>query len=219
MKTWREDVITALESQGGVANLADIYRIVKSYRNTVPKSYDAIIRRTLESASSDSHAWDKKNDIFYSADGIGEGVWGLRSNQKETPNATDINEPENISGGSRQPGRSAIQTYRVIRDTKLCRDIKKLHQHKCQFCSSTIELPSGEKYSEAHHIIPLGAPHHGPDTAENIIVVCPNHHAMLDYGVIKLNPLEVTLHPKHKISAQSVEYHNSHIYKLVAHTS
>jgi hypothetical protein len=38
----------------------------------------------------------------------------------------------------------------------------------------------------AHHIQPLGRPHCGPDCIENLIVVCPNHHAMCDYGAIKL---------------------------------
>jgi len=41
-----------------------------------------MIRGTIETASSNSKVWDKKNDFFYSVDGIGGGVWGLRSMQK-----------------------------------------------------------------------------------------------------------------------------------------
>jgi len=34
---------------------------------------------------------------------------------------------------------------------------------------------------------PLGTPHNGPDVYENIVCVCPNHHVLLDYGVIPLD--------------------------------
>jgi len=68
------------------------------------------------------------------------------------------------------------------------------------------------RYAEAHHIIPLGSPHHGADKAENIIVVCPNHHAMLDYGVIKLELALVTTQGRHQICPTSVAYHNEKIY-------
>jgi putative restriction endonuclease len=29
---------------------------------------------------------------------------------------------------------------------------------------------------------PLGAPHDGPDTSDNILCLCPNHHVFLDHG-------------------------------------
>jgi predicted HNH restriction endonuclease len=210
MATWRADIIKALEQSGGVARLADIYALVKSYREHVPPSYQAMIRGNIESASPDSDVWDEKNDIFYSVNGIGGGVWGLRSMQK-TPLAIDVSDP-NLSGGAAEPGKILIQVYRVIRDTKLCRDIKKLYNYECQICGLTINLPDDGRYAEAHHIIPLGAPHHGADKAENIIVVCPNHHAMLDYGVIKLEPALIIARGKHQISNDSVVYHNAKIY-------
>jgi predicted HNH restriction endonuclease len=211
MQTWREDIIKALEQSGGVARLADIYALVKSYRSNVPKSYQAMIRGTIESASSHSTVWDKKNDIFYSVKGIGEGIWGLRSMQSETPLAVDIASVD-ISGGTTLPGKSLTQVYRIIRDTKLCREIKKLHNYKCQLCGLTIKLPTENYYAEAHHIIPLGSPHCGADKAENIIVVCPNHHAMLDYGVVKLELAMINAHAKHQISLDSIAYHNQKIY-------
>jgi hypothetical protein len=217
MGTWREDVIKAIEQSGGIAKLVDIYALVKSYRGTVPPSYQAMIRRTIETASSSSRVWDKKNDIFYSANGIGEGTWGLRITQKLTPFAVDINDPNpHITGGNFEPERVSTQIYRVIRDTKLCRDIKNLYNHKCQICDLTIILPSGGNYAEAHHLIPLGSPHKGADKPENIIVVCPNHHAMLDYGAIHLDPTAIADSTKHKISADSIEYHNTVVCKELA---
>ncbi len=105
--------------------------------------------------------------------------------------------------------RIAITTIRIVRDTTLARLIKDLHAHECQICGTTIELPDGSRYSEAHHIKPLGTPHNGPDVAENIIVLCPNHHAMCDYGVIHLQLPELRTHPEHEIGIEYVDYHNN----------
>ena len=81
-----------------------------------------------------------------------------------------------------------------------------------QLCGFTIALPDGSRYAEAHHIQPLGAPHHGPDVAGNIIVVCPNHHAMCDYGTIALDLADLKSHPDHHIDARFIDYHNSTIH-------
>jgi hypothetical protein len=35
---------------------------------------------------------------------------------------------------------------------------------------------------EAAHIRPLGAPHNGPDTLDNTLCLCPNHHVLFDHG-------------------------------------
>jgi hypothetical protein len=48
-------------------------------------------------------------------------------------------------------------------------------------CGTRLEGLAGP-YAEAAHIRPLGAPHHGPDTPENILCLCPNHHVLLDHG-------------------------------------
>jgi predicted restriction endonuclease len=67
-------------------------------------------------------------------------------------------------------------------------------------------------YAEAHHIKPLGRPHNGLDVAENIIVLCPNHHVQLDYGALKLSRETVQSIHGHYIASQYIEYHNSEIY-------
>jgi len=41
-------------------------------------------------------------------------------------------------------------------------------------------------YAEVHHLKPLGQD--GPDTDANMLVLCPNHHVLFDYGVIAINP-------------------------------
>src|SRR5690606_19162445 len=79
------------------------------------------------------------------------------------------------------PERIETKIQRIIRDTALSKKVKALHNYKCQLCGTTIELPNGQRYAEAHHIKPLGSPHDGPDIMGNLICLCPNHHAMLDY--------------------------------------
>ena len=209
MSTWTEDVVTGLENLDGIAPLADIYSELRKIRpDPQPESFDAIIRRTLESNSSDSDAFQERSDLFYSVDGIGGGVWGLRSTLEYTPVAIDAGIPEGVS----EPGRQLQETYRILRDTSLARKLKQLHENKCQLCGESIRLPNGKGYSEAHHIKPLGAPHNGPDIAENIIVLCANHHVMLDYGVIKIDLEKLIIHPKHKIGVTYANYHNQVIH-------
>lgn len=213
MGTWTEDVVTGLENLNGIAPLADIYDELRNIRpEPHPESFDAIIRRTLESNSSDSDAFQGRSDLFYSVDGIGGGVWGLRSALEYTPIAIDADIPDGVS----EPGRQRQETYRILRDTNLARKLKILHNNKCQLCGESIQLPSGKGYSEAHHIKPLGAPHNGPDIAENIIVLCPNHHVMLDYGVIEIVLSNLITHPRHSIGTVYATYHNEVIRKDTA---
>ena len=88
MSTWLEDVISGLENLNVVAPLADIYEELRRLRpKPHPQNFDAIIRRMLESNSSDSDAYSGTNDLFYSVDGIGGGVWELRSALEYTPNS------------------------------------------------------------------------------------------------------------------------------------
>jgi 5-methylcytosine-specific restriction enzyme A len=120
--------------------------------------------------------------------------------------ASDLDEPEGVA-------RALCVTNRIVRDTPLARRIKRLHRNKCQVCGLTLALSGGESYAEAHHIKPLGFTHHGPDVDENIICVCPNCHAQLDYGAIALDKATLQLVPGHNIKDDYVEYHNSLIYK------
>ena len=114
--------------------------------------------------------------------------------------------------GSPTPNRVAVVTSRVERNTALAKWLKEIHNYECQICGMTILLPHGKRYAEVHHLRPLGEPHNGPDIPENMIVVCPNHHVMCDYGAIKLSADELRTHPQHKVGREFVQYHNSKIY-------
>ena len=70
MATWIEDIAKALELLGGTAHLSEIYAKVKEiHPGPLPARTHAIIRRAIESNSSDSSGFSGK-DIFFSYDGI-----------------------------------------------------------------------------------------------------------------------------------------------------
>ena len=123
--------------------------------------------------------------------------------EKHTPRAIDIDELT-------QPERVLQETYRILRDTRLARIVKESHKYRCQICGETLKLGDGTPYAEAHHIIPLGKPHNGPDVRGNILCVCPNDHVLLDYGAIKLDADRLD-----GIGKDFTTYHNSNIYGKV----
>ncbi len=125
-----------------------------------------------------------------------------------TPIAVDIKEPVETQ-------RTKVETYRILRDTALAREIKRIYKCKCQICYQTLMIAEDTPYAEAHHIKPLGAPHNGPDESGNIICGCPNCHVLLDYGSILLDPKQLNSVSAHKISAKNIDYHNEHIFNKI----
>lgn len=112
------------------------------------------------------------------------------------------------AGGQTASRRLISLANRVIRDTRLIREMKELYANTCQICREPLRLPNGGCYSEAHHIRPLGTPHHGPDSPKNLLVVCPNHHALCDLGAITLEHAALHIHPLHQLGLEHLKYHN-----------
>ena len=102
---------------------------------------------------------------------------------------------------------------RIVRDTAIAQQVKRLHDYRCQICSHTIVLPNGLMYAEGHHIKPLGSPHNGPDLIENILCVCPNHHVELDYGAAMIILKNLRRVKGHAINGNFVKYHNDNIFR------
>jgi hypothetical protein len=127
--------------------------------------------------------------------------------------------PTTVTSNPSPPEREIVEVSRPIRDNQISKDLKRLYGNKCQICQTLIKL-SERNYSETHHLQPLGNPHNGFDVQENMLVVCPNHHAQLDYGAITIDPntLEVThrngskvgkliVSPNHKLNKRYLKYH------------
>ena len=111
------------------------------------------------------------------------------------------------------PDREDIVTSRIIRDTALSVKVKAMHNYECQLCGTALVMPLGKRYAEAHHIKPLGRPHNGPDKIENMICLCPNHHALLDYGALRLSLNDIASSSGHEISEDFIHYHNETIFR------
>jgi hypothetical protein len=115
-----------------------------------------------------------------------------------TPSANDVDVPDEL------PAKIKQTVSRIIRDTKISRQIKKLYEFRCQVCRERLGIPF---YAEAHHLQPLGDK--GPDVQDNILCLCPNHHTLFDYFAIPLDPAKLHLN-KHNLRQSFVDYHNAH---------
>jgi 5-methylcytosine-specific restriction enzyme A len=114
--------------------------------------------------------------------------------------------------GKHDVRRNLIQIERIVRDTKVSLWVKYIHEYKCQICGTTLKLDDNLFYAEAHHIKPLGNSHNGSDVVENIICVCPNHHALLDLGAIYIEQSQLRHIEGHEINLEYIAYHNTVIY-------
>jgi hypothetical protein len=110
------------------------------------------------------------------------------------------------------PDRVATTISRILRNSPLVAALKRRYNFSCQICGTRLELPNGFYYCEAHHIRPLGAPHKGFDEESNLVIVCPNHHVLLDYGAIPISTGSF-VSSSHFINQENIDYHNMAIHK------
>ncbi|WP_433571445.1 YDG/SRA domain-containing protein [Streptomyces sp. CA-251247] len=83
--------------------------------------------------------------------------------------------------------RRYVAQNRLVRDSKVARKVKHLHNNTCQICSLRLVVsPTGEAHSEAAHIQAVGKPHHGADLISNVLCLCPNCHALFDRGALHI---------------------------------
>ena len=117
--------------------------------------------------------------------------------------------------GKKKKRLSEGTVVRIVRDTKISRAIKKLYKYRCQVCGISIVAKS-TPYAEGAHIKPIGRPHDGDDSTDNILCLCPNHHVMLDKGAFSIaNNFtligcldgKLIVNPKHIINPHNLEYH------------
>jgi putative restriction endonuclease len=137
------------------------------------------------------------------------------NNLRKTPEEIELDY------NTKEKKRKEGTILRIIRDSKISNEIKKLYNYECQVCKTTILTKSG-RYAEGAHIKPLGSPHEGDDNSNNLICLCPNHHVMFDKGTfsiqddLKLIGCEsgfLFIHPKHNLNFLNLEYHRiSHGY-------
>jgi len=132
-----------------------------------------------------------------------------------TPTANDVEAP---------PQRIDVQIMRIIRDTQAARHLKSLYEYRCQICGFRIEPKTNQFYAEVHHVQPLGGGHKGLDIISNMLVLCPNHHAMFDFGAVrfisedtvKIARRDYSITVKHKLAPESIAYHNDFLSHCIS---
>jgi putative restriction endonuclease len=122
--------------------------------------------------------------------------------------------------GTKNPDRGAGVTVRVVRDTAVSNWVKSLYAYACQVCDDVLDVPVGN-YAEGAHIRPLGKPHNGPDTVDNMLCLCPTHHVLFDKGAIYISDDfmvrnhhgsdlgSLTRKAMHPIDVKHVQYHRA----------
>ncbi len=101
----------------------------------------------------------------------------IKSNKKN--NKTSLN---SIMDDENPPLSIQSKIIRKIRNSKKAEMLKKKYDNNCQICGVELNISQTKKYSEVHHVWPLGK--NGKDNADNMLVLCPNHHTQFDFAYI-----------------------------------
>lgn len=87
--------------------------------------------------------------------------------------------------GSNRPDRREYHGTFFLRDPRIRRKVIKRANGHCEHCGKRgFMKEDGTCYIEAHHIITLAQ--QGPDTLENVIGLCPEHHREAHFGKQRL---------------------------------
>ena len=126
----------------------------------------------------------------------------------------------NLKTSYERAPRSEVTYEKIKRIRENTKKIKMMYDYKCQVCETKLDVPSGDPISIGAHIKGVGRPSNGPDVVENMLCLCPNHHAQFDrysfyidpvtYEIKGLNLYEnkkLFIHEKHFIDMQFLKYH------------
>lgn len=111
-------------------------------------------------------------------------VWRYRLVQDPDPVETDLTPPFEMEDEVARRPSTSVQ--RIVRNGRLSQKVKELHDHQCQMCGVRLETPGGP-YAEGAFIRPLGKPHNGPMSTDNLLCLCPNHHVLFNLGSIVIS--------------------------------
>ena len=131
-----------------------------------------------------------------------------------------------LSPDYEKPSRTEIKVSKLNRSVNLREKIKDIYDYRCQVCDIFLEKPDGG-IAVGAHIKGLGRPHNGPDVIENMMCLCPNHHAQFDAFSFYIDPTsfelvgltgfensKIKVLKKHKLDAEFLEYHKSQYEKV-----
>lgn len=87
---------------------------------------------------------------------------------------------------SLEPERRQQLVGRIARDAQVAEGVRCRDGHKCVLCERNehaVVADSGMHYVEVHHVKYLSQG--GRDTAENMVTLCPHHHAEIHHASVK----------------------------------
>lgn len=203
------------ESRSINFSIYDLYTYIDEFSGLFPRNHHIKekIRQTLQRLRADG---------FLLFQGGGSYKLNLAYDELESDPA-----PLKAYGVQVPETKQVVRNIRM-RNSFLGIEIKQRYRNICQACRIPVPLYSGQNYAEAHHLWPIGSPHFGPDVAANIIVLCPNHHAMFDRGVVTIKPdtlrvlhivegvfpknARLFLGPWHPLNQKYLNYHHHEIF-------
>lgn len=207
-----------------------LYKVVKHYENYPDDGFRRWMFHLVQLTPEEAAPFTPTENASANRRAYDELGLGSEPRRSDTPLSTDrsrvdpfYDKPVEIilPPGKTDPGTKTVISQRVIRDTKVTAMVKAMYANTCQVCGIRIEVRAGG-YSEGAHIRPLGKPHHGPDTMNNILCLCPNHHAAFDKGGLYLDDAltartadgsvlgTLSVHDDHDIDLNNVRYHRNH---------
>lgn len=186
--TWCEEIVCVLKALGGKATLAEIYDFIKQTKEDLQGDWRATIRQTIGDNSSDGSYRTGKN-LFYSVEGKGSGIWGLREWLEKNIEVKSVNPTEFIeeieNGNLYEEGTKKLReviTYDRNKDAR-----KKCLEHygiKCAICGFDFYKVYGEVgkgFIHVHHLKPLSeiGDEYQLDPIKDLRPVCPNCHGII----------------------------------------
>lgn len=115
-------------------------------------------------------------------------------------NLFDMEDP-----AARYEYKQSISKIRRV-NADIGKKLKELYEYRCQLCGRTFGGPYGAKIAHIHHIEYFSASMN--NNADNIIVVCPNHHAVIhDQNPIFDRPRKAFIFPNGYVEAIKLNKH------------
>ena len=197
----------SIREHHGNAILGNITLFPAPERFATPREYDALRDRLLPIAKPDAAERSTSWDVASIAE-LSDAAF------RRFLDVLDWLGPAPASDATVDvPARIDTITSRIVRDSAIVRRLKRLYDDRCQICGERVSGLHGWTYAEAHHVRPLGAPHGGPDAEDNLLILCPNHHAACDFGAIELKSTELRFEPGHVVRPEHLRYHNERIVR------
>lgn len=101
---------------------------------------------------------------------------------------SDATRNETVDGVA-AAGETAEEDEAGKSDTGDCFEaLKHRYDHTCMVCGDRRQRSPGEGYARIFHPMPTDDAHGGPAEPANAVVVCPNHHADFECGLLTVDP-------------------------------